>query len=45
MDWKECCDRRIAKDVSVDKEMVKSLMKSSEKKLESEKRLELYLVT
>ena len=41
MDWKECCDERIAKEVKPDLFMVKSLLKSSENKLKSEDMLEM----
>jgi hypothetical protein len=35
VDWKECCDKRIAKSVEPDFEMIESLKKSSENKLKS----------
>jgi len=41
MDWKECLNKRIIKDVSKDEFLIKSLLNSSQKKLESETRLEL----
>ena len=41
MDWKECCGRRIAKDVKPDIGMIASLTKSSKNKSESESRLEM----
>lgn len=41
MDWKECCSRRIAKDVKPDMGMIASLTKSSKNKSESESRLEM----
>lgn len=41
MDWKECCSRRIAKDVKPDVDMIASLTKSSRNKLESESKLEM----
>ncbi|MBI2523254.1 hypothetical protein HYW19_02605 [Candidatus Woesearchaeota archaeon] len=41
MDWKECCSRRIAKDVKPDIGMISSLTKSSKNKSESESRLEM----
>ncbi len=45
MDWKECSDRRIVKSVKPDEGMVKSLLKSSKNKTESEKLLEMSEVT
>ncbi len=45
MDWKECCNRRIVKDVKLDIDMVNSLVKSSKNKLESESRLEMNDIT
>lgn len=45
MDWKECCDRRIVKDVKPDPDMAKSLLTSSRNKRESESRLEMSDVT
>ena len=41
MDWKECCSRRIAKDVKPDTGMIASLTKSSKNKSESESKLEM----
>lgn len=41
MDWKECKDRRFVKEISSDQSLIKSLINSSNKKLESNKRLEL----
>ena len=41
MDWKECCSKRIAKDVKLDIGMIASLTKSSKNKLESESKLEM----
>ena len=41
MDWKECCSRRIAKDVKPDMGMIASLAKSSKNKSESESKLEM----
>ncbi|MBU0459749.1 MAG: hypothetical protein KKH52_04725 [Nanoarchaeota archaeon] len=43
MDWEECCSKRIVKDVSVDSEMIKSLINSSENKLISSSKLEMRL--
>ena len=45
MDWKECCNKRIAKLVSPDNDMIRALMKSSQNKLESESKLEMSSVT
>lgn len=41
MDWKECCGRRIVKDVKPDIGMIASLTKSSKNKLDSESKLEM----
>ncbi len=45
MDWKECCNKRTAKQVSPDNDMIQALMKSSQNKLESESKLEMSSVT
>ena len=45
MDWKECCNKRTAKQVSPDNDMIQALMKSSKNKLESESKLEMGSVT
>lgn len=45
MDWRECCNKRIAKNVSLDPDMIKSLIKSSENKLKSEEKLLMDSVT
>ena len=45
MDWKECCNKRTAKQVSQDGEMIQALLKSSKNKLESESKLEMGSVT
>jgi uncharacterized protein (UPF0332 family) len=45
MDWEECCDRRIAKDVKPDIDMIASLIKSSRNKLESGGKLTMNDVT
>ncbi len=45
MDWRECCSRRIVKDVKPDIDMADSLLKSSKNKLESESKLEMNDVT
>ena len=41
MDWNECLKKRIAKNVSVDEDLIKSLIKTSENKLKSEEKLRL----
>lgn len=41
MDWKECKDKRLVKDISLDKNLIYSLVDSSRKKLESNERLDL----
>ena len=45
MDWKECCSRRIAKDVKPDIGMIASLTKSGKNKSESESKLEMSNIT
>ncbi len=45
MDWGECCNKKIVKDVAPDDDMVRSLAKSSANKLESEGRLPMSDVT
>ena len=45
MDWKECSDKRIAKAIKPDIGLINSLIKSSNKRLESSNRLELDEVT
>ena len=45
MDWKECCNTRTDKQVSLDTDMIRALMKSSQNKLESESKLEMSSVT
>ncbi len=45
MDWKTCCDKRIAKEIKEDEELRRSLIKSSENKQASEKKLALDQVT
>ena len=45
MDWKECKDKKLVKDISKDEEFITSLIASSEKKYESNKRLEMDEVT
>lgn len=45
MDFNECLKKKIAKEVSEDKELIASLLKTSRNKLDSEKKLELTEVT
>ncbi len=45
MDWEECKGAMLVKDVKADEEMIKSLIKSSKNRLESEKLLEMNEVT
>jgi len=45
MDWEECCNKRIAKSVKPDLEMIKSLIKSSENKFLSENQLKMDDIT
>ncbi|MEK6915644.1 MAG: hypothetical protein AABW89_03850 [Nanoarchaeota archaeon] len=45
MDFNDCLKRRIAKEVKLDEELIKSLLKTSQNKLDSEKKLELNDVT
>ena len=45
MDFKECLKKRIAKEVNEDKELIDSLIKTSQNKFDSEKKLELTEVT
>ncbi len=39
MDWKECCNKKIAKNVSKDEELISSLIKTSENKLKTQEKL------
>ena len=39
MDWKECCGKRIAKEVDIDEELISSLGKTSKNKLKSSEEL------
>ena len=41
MDWQECINKRIVKNVSIDEELIKSLIISSKNKLESESQLSM----
>jgi hypothetical protein len=45
MDWKSCCDIMYAKSVKPDKNLIDSLLKTSENKMISHKRLPLDNVT
>ena len=45
MDWKECCNKRIAKTVKLDPDMINSLIKSSNNKAESESKLIMSNIT
>jgi hypothetical protein len=45
MDWKECKNKRLVKEVSIDNSLVRSLISSSAKKFESNNRLKLDKVT
>lgn len=45
MDWQECCNKRIVKNVKLDSDMIKSLTKSSKNKLESENKLAMSDIT
>ena len=45
MDFGECLKKRIAKEVNEDKELIASLIKTSQNKFDSEKKLELSEVT
>ena len=45
MDFRECIKKKIAKEVSEDRELIASLIKTSQNKFDSEKKLELSEVT
>ena len=45
MDWKECFEKRIVKEISEDKGFIKSLIKTSDNKLKSEEKLEINDIT
>ncbi|MDP2924891.1 MAG: hypothetical protein Q8N99_00805 [Nanoarchaeota archaeon] len=45
MDFNECLKKRIAKEVKEDKELIVSLIKTSQNKFDSEKKLELNEIT
>ena len=39
MDWKDCCRKKIVKEVNAEREMINALIKASNNKLSSEKQL------
>ena len=41
MDWKECFDKKLVKEAKLDEPLISNLVKSSFKKMESQKRLPL----
>jgi len=41
MDWRECCNKRVAKQVKVDESLILSLKKASENKLNSSEELRM----
>jgi len=45
MDFEECIKKRIAKEVAKDEELIQSLLKTSQNKLDSEEKLELDPIT
>lgn len=45
MDWKECLNKRLAKKVQIDVNMISSLIKTSENKLASEEKLIINEIT
>lgn len=45
MDFSECLKKRIAKEVKIDEELINSLLKTSQNKLDSEEKLEFNDVT
>ncbi len=45
MDFEECIKKRIAKEITKDEELIKSLLKTSKNKLDSEGKLELDEIT
>jgi len=45
MDWRECCNKRIVKEVSLDHGLISSLIKSSANKLFSASELKISKVT
>lgn len=45
MDWKECLNKRVVKNIKCDEDMIHSLIKSSKNKLESENKLAMSDIT
>jgi hypothetical protein len=45
MDWKECIDKKLAKKVSVDEELIKSLMKTSINRLKTQEKIAIDEIT
>ena len=45
MDWQECLNKKIAKEVKEDINLIESLLKTSNNKLESEEKLEMNEIT
>ena len=45
MDWKECIDKRMVKELSLDNELIESLKVSADKRLKSASRLDIDEVT
>jgi len=45
MDWKECLNKKVVKNVKRDEDMIHSLIKSSKNKLESENKLAMSDIT
>lgn len=41
MDWKECCQRRIVKEVKIDEDLITSLKKTSDNKIKSSDELKM----
>ena len=41
MDWKECKDNKLVKEVNIDHNLIASLLKSADKKLKSQSMLPL----
>ena len=45
MDWKECWDKRIVKDIKKDEQLISSLIKTSENRLKTEEKIEIDNIT
>lgn len=45
MDWKECTEKRIAKKISTDTDLIRSLIKNSSNKLKSSEQLNINKIT